>query len=209
MPEHNLVLKTIVVGQLSANCYVLGHKPSGRAFIVDPGAEAGKIKGYLRDKRLQAEFVLHTHGHIDHIGADKELGLPVYIHREDKDCLFDARANLSGFMGSPFSLSKTVANILEDNQEIEFVGLRLKIIHTPGHSPGGICILLGNMLFSGDTLFAAGIGRTDLAGGSRSRLINSIKQRLFCLDEHTVVYPGHGPATTIAREKRENPYLTL
>lgn len=206
--NNNLTLKTIVVGPMAVNCYIVSDKITKNAFIVDPGDDFGDIKNYLDSNKLRPQFIIHTHGHYDHIGADSEFNLPIYIHRLDKDCLFDAQKNLSGFFSYPFRLSEKEINTLEDGSEIKFGDSVLKIIHTPGHTAGGICILLGGALFSGDTLFAFGIGRTDFSGASGEQLVKSIREKVLKLKNDTVVYPGHGEPTTIGKEKEGNPFLT-
>lgn len=205
--NNNLTIKTIIVGPMAVNCYIVSHKQTKEAFIIDPGDDALIIKRYLTDNKLKPQFIIHTHGHIDHIGADPEFDLPIYIHSRDKDCLSGAKANLADFLGIPFDLAHKVIYGVEEESEIKFAGSVLKIIHTPGHTPGGISILLDNALFSGDTLFAQGIGRTDFSGASFETLVNSIKEKIFTLSDNTVVYPGHGEPTTVGREKKENPFL--
>ncbi|MEK6715366.1 MAG: MBL fold metallo-hydrolase [Candidatus Omnitrophota bacterium] len=205
--NNNLTLKTIVVGSMAVNCYIIYNKETKEAFLIDPGDDYVIIARYLQDNKLEAKFIIHTHGHIDHIQADVGFDLPIYIHALDRNYLLDPDTNLSNFLGKAFKLSKKTINILEDNAEIKFGNSFLKIIHTPGHTPGGICIILGNALFSGDTLFAQGVGRTDFPGAVYEQLIKSIKDKLFSLPDNTVVYPGHGEPTTIAKEKKGNPFL--
>lgn len=205
-----MILETICVGQFLTNCYILG-SVNKRAIIIDPGADYAKIKRRLDNKKLDAAFIINTHGHIDHIGADEAFGIPVYIHAEDVALLKEPKLNLSEFFSAPVSLSSSI-NTLQDNQEIALDDLRMRVIHTPGHTPGGICLRLMSpdtgIIFSGDTLFNSGIGRTDLALSSEHLLLKSIKEKLLVLDADTVVYPGHGPKTTILGEKRNNPFLT-
>lgn len=203
----NLILKTLIVGSMSVNCYIISNKLTNEAFLIDPGDDFVDIKKYLDVNKLEPRFIVHTHGHYDHIGADNDFNLPIYIHNLDKECLVDAQKNLSGFFDYPFILAGKRINTLEDNSEIKFADSILKITHTPGHSAGGICILLGGALFSGDTLFAQGIGRTDFPGACHETLIKSIKEKIFTLNDNIVVYPGHGPATTIGREKATNLFL--
>ncbi|HDZ76467.1 MAG TPA: MBL fold metallo-hydrolase [Candidatus Omnitrophica bacterium] len=203
----DLTLKRLVLGQMAVNCYIIASKKTKKAFIIDPGDDFLDIKKYLDDNKLEAEFIIQTHGHIDHIAALKEFDLPIYIHELDKDYLTDGARNLSGFMGEPFELKGKEVKILKDNQVLEFGGNILKILHTPGHTPGGISIILDNAAFTGDTLFASGIGRTDFPGSSTDALIKAIKEKLFTLDDGVVIYPGHGEPSTIGREKKENPFF--
>ena len=205
-----MILEVIPVGSFLANCYIIASADSDQAIIVDPGADYGKIKRRLDKHKLTPAFIINTHGHIDHIGEDASFKVPIHIHEKDVSMLGDAESNLSKFFGSPVVIKSDI-HPLNDNQDIRLDQIHLKVIHTPGHTPGGICLLLINpenkILFSGDTLFNSGIGRTDYPGASESLLIKSIKNRLFSLDEDTRVYPGHGPQTTICREKKENPFL--
>jgi len=195
---------------MQVNCYILADPQTRRAMIIDPGDEYDKISQLLGRKKLKASFIVNTHGHIDHIGAENEFGLPVYIYKDDVPMLIDAALNLSRFLQAPFTV-KAEVKALEDGQEITLDSLRLKVLHTPGHTPGGISLLLlqpgGKIVFTGDTLFYSSVGRTDFPGASNKTLINSIKTRLFNLSDDTVVYPGHGPRTTIGQEKKNNPFL--
>ena len=204
---NDLTLKTLVVGQMAVNCYIIASNKTKKAFIIDPGDDFLDIKKYLEDNKLKAQFIIETHGHIDHIGALKEFDLPIYIHELDKDYLTDGARNLSEFLGRPFEMGDKEVRMLKDNENIEFDGSVLKILHTPGHTPGGISIILDNAAFTGDSLFACGIGRTDFPGASQDVLIKAIKEKLFVLDDDVVVYPGHGEPSTIGREKKENPFL--
>jgi hydroxyacylglutathione hydrolase len=205
-----MILELIPVGPFLANCYIIGSPESHQVIIVDPGADYGKIKRRLDKHKLTPAFIINTHGHIDHIGEDASFKVPIYIHQEDLSMLSNTERNLSKFFSSPLIIKSDI-HPLNDNQDIRLDEIHLKVIHTPGHTPGGICLLLINpenkILFSGDTLLNSGIGRTDFPGASESLLIKSIKDKLFSLDDHTVVYPGHGPQTTIGREKKENPFF--
>ncbi|MFC1515051.1 MBL fold metallo-hydrolase [Candidatus Omnitrophota bacterium] len=206
MPER-LIVEILEVGPFATNCYVVG-VPGGAGFIIDPGDEAASIKAVAAKHRLDLRFVINTHGHIDHIKEDASFGLPVLIHSRDKVQLFDPAANLSSFLFTPFVLDKAIeVRTLEDGQSLDLDGIQLEVLHTPGHSPGGICIRGEGYLFSGDTLFSRSIGRTDLKGGDYDQLIRGIKDKLFSIEEDLVVFPGHGPKTTLAEEKRENPFV--
>jgi len=202
-----MTVHTMPLGMLQANCYVVSK--DGKALLIDPGAEAPKIQRYLAAQGLQAEMILLTHGHGDHIEAVRELGLPVYIHADDEACLYDASRNLSGYAGMSFALKKgsLQVTLVADNATIPFVGETIRVIHTPGHTKGGVCYLLGSSLFSGDTLFCRSIGRSDFPGGSHKQLLASVKEKLFVLPDDTKVYPGHGPSSTIGDEKRLNPFF--
>jgi len=155
---------------------------------------------------LKAVAIINTHGHFDHIGACDDFKVDVYIHEDDRDSLTNPEKNLSAFFGIPFSL-KAYIKTLKDRDSIVLAGINFEVIHTPGHTPGGICLKTDKMIFSGDTLFAGSVGRTDFPGASHDRLLTSIKGKLLILPEDMAIYPGHGPATTLKREKNENPFL--
>lgn len=193
-----MVIKRMVVGPLATNCYLVSNHT--KAFIVDPGGDAALIKEYIKQKKLSVEFVINTHSHVDHIMADSELGYPVSIHQFDAPALQDAESNHSRFLVGTFHPCKP-AQLLHDNDRIRFDDLDIKVLHTPGHTPGGICLQIGNSVFTGDTLFRDGVGRTDLPGGSESELLSSITKKLLCLDDSVRIYPGHGEESTIGRER--------
>jgi len=205
-----MILETLCVGQMQVNCYILASSHNSRAIIIDPGDEKQKIERVLKKYFLKPEFIINTHGHIDHIGCDDKFGVPVYIHRQDLALLENPELNLSVFFAPPFSLKSNV-KILEDKDNIELDQIQLEVIHVPGHTPGGISLLMkkpkDKILFTGDALFYHGIGRTDFSGASETLLIKSIKMRLFKLSDDTIVYPGHGPSSTIGEEKNNNPFL--
>jgi hydroxyacylglutathione hydrolase len=204
-----MILETICVGEMQVNCYVLAEKENSQAIIIDPGAEEAKIKKTLHKYGLEPDFIINTHGHYDHIGCDDKFGVPVYIHSQDFAYLKDSRLNLSSFFSVAYSVNSKIINV-EDKQIIHSQAMELEVIHTPGHTPGGISLLLkqpkNKILFTGDSLFCQGIGRTDL-GGSEKLLIKSIKERLLNFSDDTVIYPGHGPSSTIGEERRSNPFL--
>ncbi|HWJ02604.1 MAG TPA: MBL fold metallo-hydrolase [Verrucomicrobiae bacterium] len=205
-----MLVKSLAVGEIGANCFILMEEGSGAAVIIDPGAEAQRIMAELNSLKAKLQYIIISHGHLDHISAVDEIrqatGAKVLIHRLDADCLTDPKKNLSAFFGLPVE-AKEADQLLEDGQIIKFGSHELKILHTPGHTVGGICISSEAGLFSGDTLFAGSVGRTDFPGGSMEVLINSIREKLLVLDPSTMVYPGHGLATTIGDEKLNNPFL--
>lgn len=196
----------IPVGHMQANCYVVSSQSTKNAIIIDPGDEYGVIKKFLEKKGLSAKFILHTHGHIDHIQADNEFNLPVYVHKGDLPLLLEPEKNLSSFFGNPFKV-KLAPKTLQDGEAVVLDDLKLEVLHTPGHTPGGICLRSDKAVFTGDTLFAGSIGRTDFPGASQDELLKSIRDKLLNLPDNTIVYPGHGPASTIGREKKMNPFL--
>lgn len=207
-----MILETVTVGIFAVNCYILAEADAGPAIIIDPGADEKKIREVLAKHKLAASMVINTHGHFDHIGCDDKFGVPIYIHRDDAALLKDARLNLSDFLfNTYYAAGQVTIKTVEDGDSIELGSIKLEIIATPGHTRGGICLLLkgpGNkILFSGDTLFYQGVGRTDFPGASESDLARSIKEKLFKLPDDTLIYPGHGPSSTIGGERRGNPFF--
>lgn len=188
------MLKMMPVGPIQANCYILGCSKTMEGVVIDPGDEALRIVREVSHSGLKIKYILITHGHPDHTGAAKELkqiiSAPVWIHRLDS-------------RGLDFPPDAT----LFDGQEIEVGTYRIKVIHTPGHSPGGVCFHAPGAVFTGDTLFAGSVGRTDFPGGDHKRLIAGVKEKIFPLGDDLRLYPGHGPASTIGREKRGNPFF--
>lgn len=205
-----MIFEHLVVGELGVNCYILAAEVSKGALIIDPGADFDGIKERLNKLKLTAESIILTHGHYDHIGAVNDFKAPVYAHKDEEKMLSNSSLNFSALFSSPASVTGRVKG-LQDGDEVSLVGLRLRIIHTPGHSPGGICIRLlspvSDMLFSGDTLFRGSVGRSDFPGANGKALFSAIKEKLFILPDDTVVYPGHGPKTTIGWEKKHNPFV--
>ena len=205
-----MILETVRVGPYDVNCYILAEDKSNEAIIIDPGDEPDKIKSVLTRYKLKPSFIINTHGHIDHIGADDAFGVRVYIHKDDLDFLNNSNLNLSGFLDKPLQIV-SLRQHLKDGEEIGLSKIRLQVLHTPGHTPGGICLLLKEpkekIVFSGDTLFYQGIGRTDFPFASSEQLQRSIKDKLFILNDQTIVLPGHGQPTTIGQEKKSNPFF--
>ncbi len=206
-----MILDSLRVGYTQANCYILAKDKDCQAVIIDPGDEEARIRKLLKKYNLTAGLIVNTHGHIDHIGCDDKFGVPVYIHKDDKALLDDAGLNLSAVFTDPYTVKSDV-KILNDKDEIELDGIKLEVIHVPGHTPGGIALLMkspqDNVVFTGDTLFYHSIGRTDFPGGDGKLIIKSIKERLLKLAEETLIYPGHGPLSSIAEEKKNNRYCS-
>jgi len=205
-----MILETISVGPMQVNCYILASCENSQAIIIDPGSEAPKLKQVLKRYSLKPSFIINTHGHYDHIGSDKDFQVPIYIHSQDLPLLKDPQLNLSNLFALPFRVESGIKP-LEDKEIIELDDIKLEVLHIPGHTPGGIALRMikpsEKIVFTGDTLFCAGIGRTDFAGGNENLLIKSIKEKLLTLPLDTVIYPGHGPSSTIKEEKMNNPFF--
>lgn len=202
-------IKMLSVGPMQANCYIIECEETKSAMVVDPGDEGIRIAGDIKKRGLQLDFIVDTHGHVDHIAANKDLveefSAPLCIHSADADMLVNPQLNLSFFIGVPVSSPKA-DKLLADGDILKVGNIELKVIHTPGHSPGSMCLLGDDFIITGDLLFAGGIGRYDFPGSSYEQLIDSL-QKVISLDDDLVVYPGHGPATTIGDERRTNPFL--
>ncbi|MBO8125835.1 MAG: MBL fold metallo-hydrolase [Firmicutes bacterium] len=194
------------VGQLSTNCYLLYTEPGGQGALIDPGAETLTILTAIEKRRLDLKTILLTHGHADHIGAAAKVrektGAKIYIHSQDAEMAKDPELNLSPYIGFG-SLVLEPDRLLAEGESVEVCGERLKVLYTPGHTPGSVCYYCQKLgvLFSGDTLFAGGFGRTDLVGGDEAQLKASLEKILPNLPEETLVYPGHGGKTTIGGEQ--------
>ena len=204
----------MILGGYQNNCYVLRKDDSAKdCLIIDPGLEAAELIEFLDEQKLNPVVAVLTHGHIDHIAGLTVLRnqfpeIKVYIHNLDAEMLTDPNINLSAMSGMTFVTDAEDVS-LKNRDIIDLAGMKLRVLHTPGHTPGGISLYSkeAGVVFVGDTLFADSIGRTDFPGGSMSQLLNSIREKLFTLPEETEVYPGHGPATTIATEKAHNPFF--
>lgn len=196
-----MFIKKIIVGPLESNCYLFGDEATKEIFVIDPGGDYREIKSVIDKNGMKPKAVINTHGHGDHIGANNEFGIPVWIHRLDADFLMDPSKNLSGAFGFLLK-TKTASRLVEDGDILNIGKYSLEVIHTPGHTPGSICLKAESVIFTGDTLFCEGIGRTDFAYGSEEDIMDSIKEKLFTLKDNYVIYPGHGPDSTIGHEKR-------
>jgi len=205
-----LKYKLVVVGPLETNCYLAYCDETLECGVIDPGAEPERIFPAIVECGLKPVVILNTHGHIDHIGANRDIkekfGIPLCIHALDSPLLEKTQQfELSLFLGA--QTSPPADRLLKDGESVDFGRCRLQVIHTPGHSRGSVGFLGENILFSGDTLFNGGVGRTDLPGGSTRDLEVSIRERILTLPSGTVVLPGHGPWTTIGEERESNPFL--
>lgn len=201
-----IILEKIEVGPQQTNCYLLGCQKTSEALIIDPGDDYPEIEEAIQRKELSPKLIVNTHGHIDHIGADGRFKLPIWIHKLDEAFLNDPMKNLSAFVGSSGTFP-SADRLLEDKDQIKIGQLSLEVMHTPGHTPGGICLKCDKIVFTGDTLFCGGVGRTDFSYSSEKDLFKSIKEKLLVLDDETTIYPGHGPSSTIGEEKCTNPFL--
>lgn len=204
------MLEGRAMGSMGANCYFIYDENSQKAAIVDPGGNASWIYRWVKEKGLKVEYILLTHGHGDHIGAVEELKelleAKVGIHQGDADMLLSPDKNLSKFMGKSVSVEADL--MLEDGQILKIGDKKIQVLATPGHSPGSVCFVIDEGILSGDTLFAGSIGRTDFPGGSLEQLLQGVNDKLLVFSDDVKVYPGHGEATTIGQEKRENPFLS-
>ncbi len=204
-----MLIKRIPAGVYAANCYILIDEASKECAVIDPGGDAEDLVSFINEANVKVKYILLTHGHADHTGAVGNLSelYCVQAHINKYDGMYIANGE---FMFGPLKYKGGIVELvmdLEQDKVFKLGSLEIKCIETPGHTPGGICFLVGDKLFTGDTLFLRSIGRTDLSGGDFNTLIDSIKNRLLILNPETVVYPGHGPQTTIKYERDNNPFL--
>ncbi|MEW6388804.1 MAG: MBL fold metallo-hydrolase [Thermodesulfobacteriota bacterium] len=207
-----MIQQSLVVGLLQVNCYILGDEETKEAVVIDPGGDEDEILYSLRFHGLNLKLIIDTHGHFDHVDANQPLkdatGAQIAIHHLDAGMLSKPSQEAMFFTGNRLRLSE--ADILvKEGDVLTFGNYQLKVLHTPGHTPGGISLVLENnpLVYVGDTLFAGSIGRTDFPGGDFNTLINGVREKLFTLGDHYTVYPGHGPATTIGQERKYNPFF--
>jgi glyoxylase-like metal-dependent hydrolase (beta-lactamase superfamily II) len=202
-------IHTIVVGRLQTNCYIL--QSDTAAIVIDPGDEPRRIIRFVHDIKVKPSQIIATHTHFDHVlGVDTirtELKIPFLIHHDDLSMLESMQSRVRQFMGFEVPSPPKVDEYLKDGDSLRVGEETIHVLHTPGHSPGGISIFGEGYVFTGDALFNQSIGRTDLPGGDLKTLVRSIKERLFNMDDDTIVYPGHGPETTIGDEKLANPFV--
>jgi hydroxyacylglutathione hydrolase len=205
-----MIISILPVGSFEANCYIVGAEKTGEGLLIDPGDAAAEILLNIARQNLKIGLIVLTHGHFDHIGAVKEIKdatrAPIAIHAEDAGSLLK---NTAGAMfGLTYTPPPAPERLLKNGDVVKVGDLNFTVMHTPGHSPGSMCLYGENVLFSGDTLFKEGIGRSDFPGGNYRMLMDSL-HNLMALPENTVVYPGHGPQTTIGYEKKQNPFISL
>ena len=205
-----------VTGAYQVNTYIVSCPETKECVIIDPGGDAGELLKILRDKPLQVKRILNTHGHADHILANRELqkalDVPVCMHQEDTS--FFSQPSIRKISEKELGLTApgTADIMLTDNEIIQVGTLEIQVLHTPGHTPGSVCFLVDGHLFTGDTLFVGDVGRTDLVGGSLNTLLQSIKEKILVLPRETTVWPGHNygetTTSTLGWEMEENPYIT-
>lgn len=207
-----MIFESMEVGPLSVNCYVIACEESREGVVVDPGGDVAQIERLVQKLGITVRTVINTHGHFDHIGGNRQavetFGARLLIHKADAPMLGRA-ADVARKYGLKGEDSPDAADFIEDGMTIDAGSIRIKVLHTPGHTQGGCCLYIEKekKVITGDTLFADSIGRTDLPGGSHEQLLESIRTRLFTLPDDVTAYPGHGPETTIGHEKHHNPYF--
>lgn len=207
-----MILETFPVGPLHCNCTILGDELTHEAVVVDPGDNLPEIFSRLQKHGLTLRQIIVTHAHIDHVGGaallKKMTGAPVFLNKNDLE-LLGAMEMQAGWLGVPTPEVAPPDASAEDRTRIGLTSMPAEVIHTPGHTPGSICLLFPgqNLLLAGDTLFAGSIGRTDLPGGDGRQILRSLRERLLVLPDTTRVLPGHGPETTIGEERQSNPFL--
>lgn len=206
-----MIIKMLTVGPVQTNCYIVADEQTRQGAVIDPGGDAERILQAIEDLSLDIKYVLNTHGHFDHTLANGEVveptGADLCIHRADAPML--TQGGGAAWFGMEAS-SPPPTLLLSDGDTLSIGSITLEVLHTPGHSPGGCSFLdrVSDSLFSGDCLFEMGIGRTDLPGANFAQLARTLREKLMSLPDRTVVYPGHGPSTTIGRERLCNPFLT-
>ena len=204
-----MILKKLEVGPFMSNCYIVGSEATQEGMIIDPGADAETILNSVKELGLSIKLIVLTHGHIDHISAVREVkeatGAEVAIHANDAERLQGKTSSTMFGLSRPSPVSPD--RLLQGGDSLDIGDLHFLVLHSPGHSPGGICLLGQGVVFCGDTLFNYSIGRTDFPGGSYSQLMNNIHTKLMILPDNTIVCPGHGPNTTIGAERQMNPFL--
>lgn len=210
-----MIHEVIPVGILSCNCSILGDEETGEAVVIDPGDDIEQVREILERHKLKVKLLIATHAHIDHVGGIEKLkrerdhDAAVMLHEEDL-FLYQQLAQQAAWLGVPVPGSVEVDQFLKEGQTLRCGGIKLDVLHTPGHSPGSVCLHMPGehqRIFSGDTLFNGSIGRTDLWGGSSDEIMRSIRGRLLVFDDALRVYPGHGEETTIGQERERNPFL--
>eukprot|EP00767_Chilomastix_cuspidata_P000172 gnl/Chilomastix_cuspidata/10409.p1 GENE.gnl/Chilomastix_cuspidata/10409~~gnl/Chilomastix_cuspidata/10409.p1 ORF type:complete len:209 (-),score=7.21 gnl/Chilomastix_cuspidata/10409:12-638(-) len=207
-----MILKVMPVGPIMANCFILGCEETKEAVVIDPGDEDERILMALADEKLKVKYIINTHGHFDHVAANKPMKdatkADILIHEADAPMLSHLSSMAISF-GLSAENSPPADKFIKEGDVIEFGSIKLDVLHTPGHSQGSVSLYSKDekKVFSGDTLFAGSIGRTDLPGGDYNTLITNVRKKIFSLGDDVQVYPGHGPETTVGTEKKFNPFF--
>lgn len=205
-----MILNMLMVGPLQANCYIVGCERTRQAAVIDPGGDVDQILTALARDQLRLVYIINTHGHVDHTAGNKRLkevtGAQLVIHESDAPMIMNL-ASSGSMWGMKVENSPAPDLYVREGDTITIGDISLKVLHTPGHSPGGISLVTDKVVFVGDTLFAGSIGRTDFSGGDHESLIRGVRSKIFTLGDDVVVYPGHGPETTVGQEKRSNPFF--
>ncbi len=209
--NQDLVLDRFEVGPFLVNAYLAGCKKTHLSAVIDPGDEGELILERSRELGLKVQYIINTHGHADHIldngYVKRQTGAPIIIHPKDANMLTNPRHNLSAFFMEPRT-SPAADLFFQEGAPFQVGDLVFDVLHTPGHSPGSVCLVNNEIAIVGDVLFYDSIGRTDFPEGSFEQLISNIKKKLLPRGDHIRIFPGHGPDTTLGRERRENPFLT-
>jgi len=208
-----LVFDSLETGPIMTNCYILGDSDSKQAFVVDPGGHVGAIRSALDRHGLECKTIINTHAHFDHVGGNAELkkatSAELLIHPAEAE-LLPVLSHQGQMFGITLEDSPPADRTIEEGDLVELDGIKLEVLHTPGHSPGSICLVVAGegMILVGDLVFQGSIGRTDFPGGSMQTLVENVKTKIFKHPDDTKLYPGHGPATSVGVEKRSNPFLS-
>lgn len=209
-----MIFDCFMVGMLQTNCYLLGDPETRQAVVIDPGGDSDRIARRIREEHLELKAILNTHAHFDHVMDAWSLqgmcGGEIYLHPKDERLLLDPIVGLAAVMRTGSGAQeKKIDRSIKEGDLLSFGSLRLEVLETPGHTPGHVSFYYpeAKIIFVGDTLFAGSIGRTDFPGGSYDQLIRSVREKIFPLDGDIVIYPGHGPETTVERERRTNPFF--
>ncbi len=205
-----MLVKKVIVGPFQANCYIIADEKGGEGIVIDPGGDVEVILDSIKSSNLNIIYIIATHAHIDHIAGVEQLkkltGAKFLLHFLDAPFLEDPKLNLSSLLQTPSTFSSP-EKFLQEGEKVKLGKIELEVIHTPGHTPGSISLIIDECVFTGDTLFAGGIGRVDFPGGHFEALQKSIREKIFSLPSDTKVFPGHGPETTVEKEKKNNPFV--